>query len=111
MTKDRGELGDHGKIPREKPAAVPSPSYHNPDVKGDAKCQVGCGEQDGSLELMEEEVDQSRLEHVGVEEHEEDDDDVEDDGDVLDAAGKTEGCWGLGSGGPRICCPSIPVLT
>lgn len=93
------EAGGHGKIPWENPAAVPAPSYHNPDVEGDAERQVGCGEQDGSLEFMEEEVDQPRLENVSVEEHEEDDDDVEDDGDVLDAAGRTEGLWDPGSPG------------
>lgn len=91
---------------------MPTPSYHNPDVEGDAESQVGCGEQDGSLELMEEEVDQSRLEHVGVEEHEEDDDDIEDDGNVLDAARRTEGLWGPGSpGSASRTFPTFPVLT
>ena len=35
---------------------------------------------------MEEEVDQASLEDEGVEEHEEKDDDVEEDCDILDAA-------------------------
>lgn len=100
------EAGSHGKIPWENAAAVPTPSYHNPDMEGDAECQVGCGEQDGPLEFMEEEVDQSCLENVGVEEHEEDDDDIEDDGDVLDAAGQTEGLWDPGS--PGSAAPPSP---
>lgn len=36
---------------------------------------------------MEEKVDQSSLEDKGIEEHEEDDDDIEENGNVLDAAG------------------------
>lgn len=104
------EAESHGKTPLENPAAVPSPPYHNPDVEGDAESQVGCREHDGALEFMEEEVDQPRLENVGVEEHEEDDDDVEDDGDVLDAAGKTEGLWDPGRPG-RPGCPTWPALT
>lgn len=68
----------------------PTPAYHNPDVEGDAERQVGCREQDGSLELVEEEVDQPSLEDEGVEEHEEDDDDIEENSDVLDAGGERE---------------------
>lgn len=57
-------------------------------MEGNAERQVGCGQEDGPLELVEEEVDQPGLEDEGIEEHEEDDDDVEKNGDVLDAEGE-----------------------
>lgn len=57
-------------------------------MEGDAESEVHGRQDDGPLELMEQEADQAGLEDERVEEHEEDDDDVEEDRDVLDAAGK-----------------------
>ena len=61
-------------------------SYHDPDVQGDAEGEVHSCQDDGPFELMEQEVDQASLEDEGVEEHEENDDDVEEDRNILDAA-------------------------
>lgn len=55
-------------------------------MKRDAQGEVHSCQDDGPFELMEEEVDQASLEDEGVEEHEENDDDVEEDCDILDAA-------------------------
>lgn len=55
-------------------------------MKGDAEGEVNSCEDDGPFELVEQEVDQASLEDEGVEEHEENDDDVEEDCDILDAA-------------------------
>lgn len=83
-------------------------------MEGNAESQVGCGQQDGPLELVEEEVDQPGLEDEGVEEHEEDDDDVEENGNVLDAEGEerrseTPVVWESPALLPR--CPARPALT
>lgn len=63
-------------------------AYHDPDVQGDAEGEVHRGQHDGAFELVEQEADQAGLEDERVEEQEEDDDDVEEDRDVLDAAGQ-----------------------
>lgn len=55
-------------------------------MKGDAEGEVHSCEDDGPFEFVEQEVDQASLEDEGVEEHEENDDDVEEDCDILDAA-------------------------
>lgn len=55
-------------------------------MKGDAEGEVRSCQDDGAFELMEQEADQAGLEDEGVEEHEENDDDVEEDRNVLDAA-------------------------
>lgn len=54
-------------------------------MKGDAEGKVHSCQDDGPFELMEQEVDQASLEDEGVEEHEENDDDVEEDCNILDA--------------------------
>lgn len=55
-------------------------------MKGDAEGEVRSCQDDGPFELTEQEADQAGLEDEGVEEHEENDDDVEEDRNVLDAA-------------------------
>lgn len=54
-------------------------------MKGDAESEVHRGQNDGPFELMEQEIDQASLEDEGVEEHEENYDDVEEDCNILDA--------------------------
>lgn len=63
----------------------PALPHHDPDMEGDAQSQISCRQDNGPFKLVEEEVDQAGLEDEGVEKHEEDDDDVEEDGDILDA--------------------------
>lgn len=60
-------------------------SYHDPHMQGDAEGEVHRRQNDGPFELMEQEVDQASLEDEGVEEHEENYDDVEEDCNILDA--------------------------
>lgn len=55
-------------------------------MKGDTEGEVHSCQDDGPFELVEEETDQASLEDEGVEEHEENDDDVEEDRNILDAA-------------------------
>lgn len=55
-------------------------------MKGDAEGEVHSCQDDGPFELVEQEVDQTSLEDEGVEEHEENDDDVEENCNILDAA-------------------------
>lgn len=88
MRRTRTTLGSQKEdIPApSEPGNARSCSYHDPDVKGDAEGEVHGCQDDGPFELMEQEVDQAGLEDEGVEEHEENDDDVEEDRDVLDAA-------------------------
>lgn len=60
--------------------------YHNPAMEGDAQDQVEGREHQQSPELLQQQGHQANLEHVGVEHHQQDDDHVEQDGNVLDAA-------------------------
>lgn len=60
--------------------------YHNPAMEGDAQDQVEGREQQQSPELLQQQGHQANLEDVGVEHHQQDDDHVEQDGYVLDAA-------------------------
>lgn len=53
-------------------------------MKGDTEGEVHSCQDDGPFELVEEETDQAGLEDEGVEEHEENDDDVEEDRNILD---------------------------
>lgn len=55
-------------------------------MEADAEGQVEGGENEQSPESVKEHRHKADLKHVGVEHHQEDDDDVEQDGDVLDAA-------------------------
>lgn len=54
-------------------------------MEADAEGQVKCGDYQQSPEPLQQEGYKADLEHVGVEHHEQDDDHVEQDGDVLDA--------------------------
>ena len=60
-------------------------AYHNPAVKADAEGQVHSREQQEGPEALQEKRHQAHLEHVGVEHHQQDDDHIEQDGNVLDA--------------------------
>lgn len=53
-------------------------------MKGDVEGEVYVCQDDGFFEFMEQEVDQVSLEDEGVEEYEENDDDVEEDCNILD---------------------------
>ena len=59
--------------------------YHEPAVEADAESQVEGGNPQQSPEALQQQGDQAHLEHVGVEHQQENDDHVEQDGDVLDA--------------------------
>jgi len=54
-------------------------------VEADAERQVEGGDPQQRSEAGEEQGEQAHLEHVGVEQHQQDDDHVEQDGHVLDA--------------------------
>lgn len=56
-------------------------------MEDDAKGQVDGRDQQQSTEPLQQHGHQAHLEHVGVEHHQQDDDDVEQNADVLDAAG------------------------
>lgn len=60
--------------------------YQDPAVETDAEGQVENREYEQSPESLQQQGHQADLEHVGVEHHQEDDDHVEQDGNVLDAA-------------------------
>ena len=61
-------------------------AYQNPAVEADAERQVKSREHQQSSEALQQQRHQAHLEHVGVEHHQQDDDHIEQDGDVLDAA-------------------------
>lgn len=61
-------------------------AYQHPAVEADAEGQVESGEKEQSPESAQQHRHKADLEDVGVEHHQEDDDDVEQDGNVLDAA-------------------------
>lgn len=65
---------------------VKASPYQQPAVEADAEGQVESREEQQSLKSAQQDRNQAHLEHVGVEHHQEDDDDVEEDADVLDAA-------------------------
>lgn len=54
-------------------------------MEADAERQVKSGDHQQSPEPIQQERDKPNLEHVGVEHHQQYDDHVEQDGDVLDA--------------------------
>lgn len=54
-------------------------------MEADAERQVEGGDPQQRSEAGEEQGEQAHLEHVGVEQHQQDDDHVEQDGHVLDA--------------------------
>lgn len=86
-------------------------------MKGDAEGEVDSCQDDGPFEFTEQEVDQARLEDEGVEEHEENDDDVEEDSNILDAAdiqNRAQPNGGLCEklrAGPMSCWTSSPMTT
>lgn len=61
-------------------------AYQQPAVEANAEGEVEGGEKQQSSEALQQERDQAHLEHVRVEHHQQDDDHVEQDGDVLDTA-------------------------
>lgn len=65
-------------------------THHHPAVEDDAEGQVDGRDQQQSAEPLQQHGHQAHLEHVGVEHHQQDDDHVEQDADVLDAAGTEE---------------------
>lgn len=60
-------------------------AYQHPAVEADAEGQVKSGDHQQSPEPIQQERDKANLEHVGVEHHQQYDDHVEQDGNVLDA--------------------------
>lgn len=54
-------------------------------MEADAERQIKSGENEQSPEPLQQQGHQADLEHVGVEHHQQHDDHVEQDGDVLDA--------------------------
>lgn len=58
-------------------AAVSDGAYQHPAVEADAECQVKGGEHQQSSESLQQQRHQADLEHVGVEHHQQDDDQVE----------------------------------
>lgn len=60
-------------------------AYQHPAVEADAEGQVKSGDHQQSPEPIQQERDKADLEHVGVEHHQQYDDHVEQDGNVLDA--------------------------
>lgn len=61
-------------------------AYQNPAVKADAEGQVENRRHKQSSEPLQQQRHEPHLEHVGVEHHQQDDDHVKQDGNVLDAA-------------------------
>lgn len=59
-------------------------------MEADAEGQVDGRDHQQSPESLQQQWHQAHLEHVGVEHHQQDDDDVEQDADVLDAAAAEE---------------------
>ena len=59
--------------------------YHEPAVEADAEGQVEGGDPQQSPEALQQQGHQAHLEHVGVEHQQENDDHVEQDGNILDA--------------------------
>lgn len=72
---------------------IEPPAVHHPAVEADAEGQVDSRDQQQSPEPLQQNGHQAHLEHVSVEHHQEDDDDVEQDADVLDAAERQGGTW------------------
>lgn len=60
-------------------------SHHEPRVQHDAEGQVESGEHEHSSEALQQQSHQADLEDEGVEQHQQNDDQVEQDGDVLDS--------------------------
>lgn len=65
-------------------------THHHPAVETDAEGQVDGRDHQQSPESLQQQRHQAHLEHVGVEHHQQDDDDVEQDADVLNAAATEE---------------------
>lgn len=62
--------------------------YQHPAVQADAEGQINGREQHQSPELFQQQGHQADLEHVSVEHHQQDDDHVEQDGNVLHSGDK-----------------------
>lgn len=55
-------------------------------MKADAECEVESRQDEQCSKPLQQQRQKSHLEHVRVEHHQQDYDDVEEDGDVLDSA-------------------------
>lgn len=69
-------------------SGVTDGSYHDPAVEADAEGQVEGGEHHEGPEALQQQRHQTHLEHVGVEHHQQYDDHIEQDGNVLDAGNR-----------------------
>lgn len=58
---------------------------HEPAVEADAECEVDSRQDEQRSKPLQQQRQKSHLEHVRVEHHQQDDDDIEEDGDVLDS--------------------------
>lgn len=67
--------------------------YQHPAVETDAEGQVQSREYQQSPESLQQQGHQAHLEHIGVEHHQQDDDHIEQNGNVLDAAKMTKFYW------------------
>lgn len=63
-------------------------SYHGPDVERYAQSKVCRWQDDGPFKFVKQKINQASLEDEGIEEHEEDDDDIKEDGNILNAGGR-----------------------
>lgn len=68
-------------------------AYQHPAVEADAQGQVKSRDYQQCPEPLQQQGNEADLEHVGVEHHQENDDHVEQDGYVLDAAGTELVCF------------------
>lgn len=60
-------------------------SYHKPGVQHDTESQVESREHQQSSKPLQQQGHEADLEHEGVEQHQQNDDQVEQDGNVLDS--------------------------
>lgn len=55
-------------------------------MDADAECEVDSRQDEQCSKSLQQQRQKSHLEHVRVEHHQQNDDDIEEDGDVLDSA-------------------------
>lgn len=56
---------------------------HDPDVERYAQTKICCWQDDGPFKFVKQKINQASLEDEGIEEHEEDDDDIKENGNIL----------------------------
>lgn len=64
--------------------------YHEPGVECDTEGQIESREHQQRSKPLQQYGDQADLEHEGVEQHQQNDDQVEQDGNVLDTVGEKQ---------------------